>query len=99
MIRYHLIFLSLSSVTLSDDSAGYTKNINLVIVLSHRRTTRMKTRVKRGRLMIIAGIFLLLVTGIFRIQTDITWSWVVTASYLLGLSLILIGLALAYKGA
>ena len=59
----------------------------------------MKTRVKWGRLMIIAGIFLLLVTGIFRIQTDITWSWVVTASYLLGLSLILIGLALAYKGA
>jgi hypothetical protein len=58
----------------------------------------MKTRVKQGRLMIMAGIFLLLVAGIFRIQTDIVWSGIVTASYLLGLSLILIGLALAYKG-
>jgi len=48
--------------------------------------------------MIMAGIFLLLVAGIFRIQTDIVWSGIVTASYLLGLSLILIGLALAYKG-
>lgn len=48
--------------------------------------------------MIMAGIFLLLVAGIFRIQTDIVWSGIVTVSYLLGLSLILIGLALAYKG-
>jgi len=49
--------------------------------------------------MIIAGMSLLLVVGIFRFETDITWGLVVSAFFLLALCLIAVGLALTYKGA
>jgi hypothetical protein len=60
-----------------------------------RNSARMKKRVKRGRLLMVAGLFLLLGTTLFRALPSLDWT-VSTATVFLAFGLMVIGVLLAH---